>query len=885
MDQLIHPAFPDCENCIVFCADNNYMALTAVAVQSILENRNAAEKYDIVILHSGISEEHIAQYGKMSGGYESFSVRCINICKYIEGRHFFTENRKDISKEAYYRLVIPWVLDDRYHRALYLDGDMIVRRDVMPLFQTELDGMLIAAVRDYWGICNCYIPGDDRRAYRESIGLHDIDNYVISATVLFDLDGIREKHNMESVLALCTSKQWRQHDQDVLNVLFYRQIELLSPNWGFVADYGNNHFLPDTLLAELAAINDPAIYHFATSRKPYKRYASTFDAEFWLFASHTCYFGALLKKSRDTHRTWLIVGDLDKTFIKAERAPFQQIRLDNLAMLERRNAYAKIHKIEIKNSTLHMDGSVVVNECNLDAPVQVMILANDILCAADKQYTENALYGPAKQETFRGEYFAVTYKLSPLTQAYNISLAAKTAGGMIRIKQVSQGLFSPVTTSVNSSYYYADGWTVQQRGENLEIRQCSPAELSKHERDFKEELFRHKGIAGKKAVLIRSFARFLREHKKKPVWLISDRVNRADDNGEAFFKYVNREHAHEILSFFLISRESPDYKRLKEYGKVVPLYSYRHKILALTADWSISSQVDEVFRHPFRGYRYCYADILSSGRFAFLQHGITTPDKDVSTFLKKSAKQINGFVVSTKSEYELITNGSCHYDEDEVWLTGLPRFDYLEDKNEKIITVMPTWRSNLAIRQDHDTGIWSLREDFQSSEYVTFYRNLMQHPGLREAAKKLGYKIQFKIHPSYPQDGSIFGFDADTAVVPSDVSYRDIYASSSLIVSDYSSSIFDFLYLRKPIIYCQFDINTFYKAHIYKEGHADFEREGFGEVLYSLDETVAKIIEYMENGCELKPLYRERIDKFFAFNDRDNCKRVYEAIKRKRETM
>jgi hypothetical protein len=34
----------------------------------------------------------------------------------------------------------------------------------------------------------------------------------------------------------------------------------------------------------------------------------------------------------------------------------------------------------------------------------------------------------------------------------------------------------------------------------------------------------------------------------------------------------------------------------------------------------------------------------------------------------------------------------------------------------------------------------------------------------------------------------------------------------------------------------------------------------------------------MENGCELKPLYRERIDKFFAFHDRNNCKRVYQAI-------
>ena len=881
MNQLIHPAFRDCGNCIVFCADNNFMPLTAVAIQSILESRNPAEKYDIVILHSGISEEHITQYDKMFGGYDHFSVRCVNISKIIEGRNFYTGNKRDLSQATYYRLMIPWVLDDSYHRALYLDGDMIVRHNVMPLLRIDLEDKLIAAVRDYLQICHCYMPGDGCRAYWESIGLYDLEDYVIAATILLDLDKIRKEYNTESILALCESRQWHQHDQDVLNVLFFRRIKHLSPTWGAVTDRGNNHLLPQALQTEFNEIDDPAIFHFAGAWKPYYKYITAFHAEFWLIASHTVYFNALLKKCRDTHRTWLIVNDLENTAGKAENAPFHQLYLDNLAQVETIDAYARILKIEIKNSILHLEGSVVVRERNLDTPVQVSLFINDVLLPAEKQHSDNAIYSPTKQETFRGEYFIFTHKLSPLMQSYDITLVVKTAEKSIRVKRVSQGRFSPLTFDVKSSYYYADGWVVRQSSEKLSVKQCSPSEFSKYERNFQKELFTQKGSAGKKAVLIRSFARFLRKHKKKPVWLISDRVGRADDNGEAFFKYVNREHAHEICSFFLISSDSPDYKRLKEYGRVVPLYSYRHKILALLADWNVGSQGDAVFRHPFRDYRYCYADMLNSLRFAFLDHGIITPDKDLSTIFGKTDHQFDGFVTSTQAEYELIVHGKCHYEEDEVWLTGLPRFDYLENKPEKIITIMPTWRTNLTRGKDYKTGIWSPREDFKSSEYATFYRDLMQHPALREAAKKLGYKLQFKIHPSYAQDGSIFGFDADTTVVPGDVSYRDIFASSSLIVSDYSSSIVDFLYLRKPILYCQFDIDTFYKGHIYKEEHADYEHDGFGEVLYSLDETVAKIIEYMENGCELKPLYRERIDKFFAFHDRNNCERVYEAIKRK----
>jgi len=46
--------------------------------------------------------------------------------------------------------------------------------------------------------------------------------------------------------------------------------------------------------------------------------------------------------------------------------------------------------------------------------------------------------------------------------------------------------------------------------------------------------------------------------------------------------------------------------------------------------------------------------------------------------------------------------------------------------------------------------------------------------------------------------------------------------------------------------------------------------------------TVDRIIEYMKNGCTMKEKYRSRADSFFAFGDRNNCKRVYEYIIRNR---
>jgi len=106
-----------------------------------------------------------------------------------------------------------------------------------------------------------------------------------------------------------------------------------------------------------------------------------------------------------------------------------------------------------------------------------------------------------------------------------------------------------------------------------------------------------------------------------------------------------------------------------------------------------------------------------------------------------------------------------------------------------------------------------------------------------------------------------------------------MYAETDLLISDYSSAVFDFAYLRKPLVYCQFDREEFFSGkHTAVKGYFDYERDGFGEVETTLEGTVARIIEYMENGCALKDYYRERINNTFAFNDTKNCERVYQAI-------
>ena len=146
-------------------------------------------------------------------------------------------------------------------------------------------------------------------------------------------------------------------------------------------------------------------------------------------------------------------------------------------------------------------------------------------------------------------------------------------------------------------------------------------------------------------------------------------------------------------------------------------------------------------------------------------------------------------------------------------------------------------------------------------------------------AKKYGYKIVFVPHPIVKPHINLFNKNDDVEFSTSKISYTEIYAKSNLVITDYSSAVFDFAYLRKPIIYTHFDAQDFFGGkHTIKPGYFDFERDGFGEVEYDIESTVNRIIEYMENGCKLKDMYRERIDDFFAYNDKNNCQRIYEKI-------
>ena len=536
----------------------------------------------------------------------------------------------------------------------------------------------------------------------------------------------------------------------------------------------------------------------------------------------------------------------------------------------------KVEFISVKDNVLFLEGRFTPLY-DLEGGFKLTAVYNDKSYIADLriQHTETADYGRL--------YERYSYRLEiPLNKDIKekevILFFTETQGMKIPLTGLSEGKFLPVCKKYINSHCRLGDYIIQLKSNAVEIQPYAKEKAKALEKSFLKELWETNGAAEKKAVIARKIVRLINKIKLRPIWIISDRTLKAGDNGEAFFRYMVKNHKN-INSYFVLGGQSGDYKKIKKIGKVIKKDSFKHKLLLLCSDYIISSHGEDDIFNPFIGYSDPYRDVLSGRKFIFLQHGIT--QNDMSGWLCKYNKNFYGFVTAANPEYASISDEKSRYfyDRENVWLVGFPRFDRLTDSEKKQITIMPTWRKYLMTEYERETGRWTLSLNFKKSKYFNFYNSLINHPKLLAAADKYGYKIAFFPHPTMQSHMDIFTKNNKVEFLSPYSEYREIYSSSSLVLSDYSSAVFDFGYLKKPVIYTQFDKEQFFSGeHVCRKGYFDYERDGFGEVEYDLESTVDRIIEYMENGCKMKEVYKKRVDEFFAFNDKNNCERLYQRI-------
>ena len=352
--------------------------------------------------------------------------------------------------------------------------------------------------------------------------------------------------------------------------------------------------------------------------------------------------------------------------------------------------------------------------------------------------------------------------------------------------------------------------------------------------------------------------------RNRHIWFYMDRPEVSDDNGEHLFKYAADKDPN-IKKYFIIKKDSKDFGRMKAIGNVIGFKSIKHRYLGMFVENIVTSHPDNEIIYPFWGRYPYFAGLLKSNN-VFLQHGIIK--EDISSWLNKTNMNLSFFLTSARLEYESIFKYPYNYDDNVVQLLGLPRYDNLENKEDKKqIIIMPSWRRNLDRKS---------KEYIKESEYFKRFNSLINNERLIEKAREYDYEIIFRPHPKVYGFIELFDENGHVKIDHDRTRYQTLFNNGSILITDYSSVAFDFAYLYKPVIYYHYGDDYHFDA---EHSFFDYETMGLGEISRDEDSLVDLIIEYMENDCKIKEEYKNRIRDFYLFTDKNNCKRVYDAIK------
>ena len=453
----------------------------------------------------------------------------------------------------------------------------------------------------------------------------------------------------------------------------------------------------------------------------------------------------------------------------------------------------------------------------------------------------------------------------------------KTAGGKRCSLSMNYGKFVPAAIRYGASYkFYGDYGIKCYR---TVVKVFYPA--NKKKTQFMWDL---RGVATlikrKRPDVIKARYIDLPRFKKKEagkgrIWLISDRIDNAGDNGEILFRYICAHKPEGVRPMFVIGEQAkPEVKeRLRSVGEVLIAESREYKFYFLMAEKIISSSAGEFTINAFDDQRHYYIDLYNF-KYYFMNHGVNCGD--CSKWLNKYNKNIHIMFATGESERQNDINKPYNYEPEQIVITGLARFDALYDNPKKQLLVLPTWRR--AYTQCYDEKTSSIYyEGFKNTDFFKFYNGLITDERLLKVMREKGYTGLFCLHPIFAKQSAHFENSDVFTINEGFVDYNKAFAESSLMVTDYSTIAFDFAFLNKPIVYTQFDKEEFYAHQIYDECF-DYANEGFGPICEDLESAVNELVRIIENDC--KNDYLDRVEHFFVYHDQNNAKRILEAVLR-----
>ena len=810
---------------VVFATNEAYAPYLSAAIASVAEHLSGERSCEVTVLHTGLSEKTVAA---LERGYDRVGVRCLDISASLAHLRERMYASAYIGEEMYYRAMIPKLFPG-LGRVIYLDCDLSVLCDISELYEMNMRGKALLAAK------NPMHP--KMRDYVNELGL-DPDGYVNSGVLLMDCERLRSLGFTERFFAeLGRRRELNLPDQDLINIILKDEIGYLAPEWNYLwhmkrlYDTGREELrMPTREAARYFELQESArILHYSGDVKPWVQDGLCGAEHFRRFAE--------------------ISSMRDEIYLRRRKAVIseEKVKLVFADILSGRITLTCAHQlprgIEPRELSYTLDGVTFEPE---------LVFERELVRGG---------------VAMRHRIFQVQLLLPQKNERIELSFKLGGSPALFEYEK-----FFPLNGRP-ASYFAYRGALVFREGRRLVLEASTRSSRLCKELRYLGALLRDGSAKSVKAVLLRLAYPILCRILPKRIWLLSDRPEVAGDNGEALFRYLSRKRPEGVNPYFVIRRSSPDYRRLKRVGKVIAAGSLKHKLFSLAAEVKAVSQTDAELYHPIDPS--AVKDILMKQKRIFLQHGVTKDD--ISASYSRYAQGFDLFITAAYPEYfSVICNPAYGLGPSRVALTGFPRHDLLGAERERMILVCPTWRKSLLPGGRAEPAL------FRSSRYFSAWRDLLSDGALPSLAERYGYRVVLLPHRNVLPYLDMLAEEISPSVelATGGERYKELLSRAALTVTDYSSVAFESAYLGRAVVYYLFDEQSFFSSHTCKAGYFDYRRDGFGESASDLPGLLLAIERSLASGCPVLPDYAAGREAFFAHRDKENSRRVSEAILR-----
>jgi len=277
---------------IVACTDKWFVMPTGVMIHSVCVNNP-----DVDIMFHVIHDDSVTNKDRrdLEETVAGFNGKFITFYQVDETKFpSFPNVTTRITQATYYRLMLSEVLPKTIGKVLYLDGDIIVRHSLLPLWNTDLNDYAVGAVPASEGNPEHY----HRLNYPSQLG------YFNAGVLLINLKYWREHDVVKDFMCILQkfADKLQLHDQDVLNVAFSDKKVRLPIKYNmhgvFLEKLPRYDYKQYENEVEEAR-KDPIIVHFIVE-KPWNSYSRQpkhpFASTFFKYQSQTKWKGVKIDK-------------------------------------------------------------------------------------------------------------------------------------------------------------------------------------------------------------------------------------------------------------------------------------------------------------------------------------------------------------------------------------------------------------------------------------------------------------------------------------------------------------------------------------------------------------------------------------------------------------